>query len=387
MGDGRGGEKSRAQLILVGAVALAVALASIALVLNASIYAENLATRANQDEPARISALQQEVATGTAEAMAHHNHDNESHANYTELETRIDASIREWSALQLQDSAREGRFVDADVTSMTRGTRIVQDDGSQFKPEDDGLLDTVVDLVGDSSWAVTSREYRIRDFRMTVERDEIGGGTTVYTEANVSTFIGKLTTSTSLSTDDPTPYTVVYDMNDDGNYEHAISIYRPDNDPDDVNFTYYNTSTGSTTTCTLDEAPATFDVDVSGGSVKGTDGACEGVFDFQSETDDPYQLIFVEGEEIEGDYQLIVDTEKGTFENDYDNGLLSSLTCSLFTCTFGDYYNPHSDDHDSSPSHTSPYVEPAIYDTDVLVTYQSERVESNSTIRVAPDEP
>lgn len=375
-----------AQMILVGALALAVVFVGIALVLNSAIFAENLATRANQQAPSQINSIQQESVQSASQAIDHHNHDPSSHASYTELETRLQDSVQEWSDLQIRDSAREGRYIDVDITSMRRGTRVTQDDGSQFKPQDDGLLDSVVDLVTDSSWAVTPRDYQIRDFRMTLERDNIGGGTSIYTEAKVSTFLGKLTTSTSLETDDPTPFTMVYDVNDDDTYEHAVSIYRPDGgDSDDVSITYYNTSTGSTTTCQVD-APSTFDVDVSGGEVEGGDGTCDEVFDFQSESDDPYQLIFVEGEEVEGDYQFIVDEPRGTMENEYNNGLLDALSCTLSTCTFEDYYEDHVS-HDDTYSPSSPYVEPAIYSAEVTVNYQSNEVSSTSTVRIAPNEP
>ena len=47
MGDRTTGGADRAQLILVGALALAVTLVGIALVLNSAIFAENLATRSN----------------------------------------------------------------------------------------------------------------------------------------------------------------------------------------------------------------------------------------------------------------------------------------------------------------------------------------------------
>jgi len=391
MGDGRGGEKSRAQLILVGAVALAVALASIALVLNASIYAENLATRANQDEPARISALQQEAATGTAEAMHHHHHDTVSHSNYSELKTQLAASLRTWSTLQVQDSAREGRFIDAEAKSMTDGTRVVQDDGSEFTPRDNGLLQDIIDITDVSSWAVTSQAYQVRDHTMVVERDGISDGT-LYAEATVETFLLELGGSLSVGA---RPFTVLYDVNDDDTYEHAVSLYRPDDgdgDSNDVKFTYYNQSTDATTTCEVDNAPSTFDVDVSNSVVEGADGECADIFDFQSESDDPYQLVYANGEEIEGNYQFIMDTDKGDFASDYEDsgGLIDGiLGCLISGCPydFESYYDRHDDGHGDSPSHTSPYVEPAIYDTDVLVTYQSERVESSSTIRVAPDEP
>jgi hypothetical protein len=269
---------------------------------------------------------------------------------------------------------------------MVNGTRVIQDDGGEFTPRESPILDDVVDLVTDSSWALTPQASDIRDFTMTVRRDGIGDGTTVYAEGNVSTFLGKLTTSTSLSADAPRPFTVVYDVTDDGSYNHAVAVYRPadtDGDPNDVKFTYYNTSTGSTTTCEIDDAPATFDVDVSGAAVEGGKGACEAVFDFQSETADPSQLIFVESEAIEGGYQFIAAGTKGEFRNDYDNNLLDSFG----SYDFESYYYRHSDGHGQSYTEASPYVEPAIYSAEVGLNYRSSSVGYNTTVRVAPNEP
>lgn len=376
-----------AQMILVGALALAVVLVGIALVLNSAIYAENLATRANQEAPAQISSLQQESVDGTAQAMDHHHHNASSHASYSELETRLEESIRDWSALQLRDSAREGRYVDASITNIQRGTRIAQTDGTEFVPQDTNLLGDVVDLAAVSSWAVTPTDTRVRDFTMTVERDEIGADS-LYEESTVVSEIDALLEN-NLDTD-AVPYTILYDVGDDDTYEHAVSIYRTDGDADDVKITHRDES-GTATTCEIEDAPAVFEIDISGGTVEGGDGSCADVFDFQSEISNSYQLIFVEGEEMEGDYEFVVDDDTGTFEDQYEDGLLASL----LTCTIGDdscfdfesYYEDHTS-HDATYSPPSgPYVEPAIYSTDVSITYQSDQVSADSTIRVAPNEP
>jgi len=393
MGDGITGGADRAQLILVGALVLAVSLVGIALVLNSAIFAENLATRASQGETGEVDSFEEAASRGGTGSVAYLNANNDSHSSYGDLEDDLRTTIREWSGLQVRDRARRGQYVDAEYVegSAVNGTRVVQDDGGEFVPRDEkegiigGVLDDVVDLVTDSSWALTPQASNIRDFTMTVQRDGIGDGTTVHAEGNVSTFLGKLTTSTSLSADDPTPFTMVYDVNDDGSYNHAVAVYRPDDgdgDPNDVKFTYYDTSTGSTTTCEIDDAPATFDVDVSAGVVEGGEGACDEVFDFQSETEDPYQLIFVEGEDIEGDYDFVVDVRKSDFSNDYETGILS-----LLTYDFESYYYRHSDGHGQSYTEDSPHVEPAIYSAEVGISYRSSSVGYNTTVRAAPNEP
>lgn len=398
--------RDRGQLILVGALSLAIVLVGLALVLNSAIYAENFATRANQGEAGQITQLEQQAVQGAGGAMQHHHHNPSSHSTYDDLESGFNRSIDGWSGLVIQDSARRGQYVNANYTgTYTKGTRIAQDDGSTFEPkESDAILevDLLSSLTGSLTteyWAVTPDASQVRDFSMTVDHDQLGddGASLLELEASVAgQFLadleldadGELGLVNALSLSDA-PFTIVYDVNDDNDIDHSIAIY-PANE-DDVNVTYHrHDGSGVTRTCTVEDVDSTFTVDVSNGWVEGGDGACSEVFAFQSELSDPYQLLFVSGDQIAGDYELIVDDPNHEFEDDYDD--LDLLDLNLFgllggTPDFDDYYDAHLDGHDSSYSPTSPYVEPAIYSAEVRFRYRTDGTSYNGTRTVAPNAP
>ncbi|WP_254823724.1 DUF7261 family protein [Haloglomus halophilum] len=401
--------RENGQLILVGALSLAIVLVGIALVLNASIYAENLATRANQQESGQIVTLEREAAQGAGVAMEHLHHDLDSHTSYTDLESNFDDAIDNWSDWTVRDSAREGQYVDVSVVDTdpyTRGTRITQDDGGTFEPnESDAVLeiDLLSSLTGDlvvDYWSVTPGSSRVRDFSMTVDHDQLGneGGSLLQLEVGVvGDYLAdlrldggtnlELVDSLSL---DGAPFTAVYDVGDDGDIDYSFAIYPSDDDPDDVRVTSRNYDTGVTRTCTIENVDSTFTVDVSNGRVEGADGACSDVFAFQSRISDPYQLIFVEGDQIGGDYELVVDEPTDTFDDDYDAlDLLDVSLLGLSDPTFDDFYQSHPDPsaHTSPYSTESPYIEPALYDATVSLDYQSDSMSYESTVTVAPNEP
>jgi hypothetical protein len=379
------------QLILVGALSLAIVLVGIALVLNASIYAENLATRANQQESGQIVTLEREATQGAGVAMEHIHHDVDSHASYGDLENDFDDAIDSWSDWTVRDSAREGQYVDVEYIPGTRvkGTRVSQDNGGKFLPQDtDDVLGLDIDIDNlEDSWVVTPGATRVRDFSMTIDRSQVGGGTLTGLEAEaVGTVLLDLDLSGEIDLGPlsvgSAPFTTAYDVDDNDDIDHSFAIYRSETGANDINITYANHATGATRTCTIEDADETFTVDVSNGRVEGGDGDCRDVFAFQSDLE-PYQLMFLEGDQIGGDYEFIVDESIGAFSSEYNSLLLDLLGSLLGLESFEDYY----DDHDHSDTRTSPYIEPAIYSANVSLDYQSDSMSYESNVTVAPNEP
>jgi len=405
--------RENGQLILVGALSLAIVLVGIALVLNASIYAENLATRADQQESGQIVTLEREAAQGAGVAMEHLHHDLDSHTSYTDLESNFDDAIDNWSDWTVRDSAREGQYVDVSVVDTdpyTRGTRITQDDGGTFEPnESDAVVSvdlstSLLSSINVEYWSVTPGATQVRDFSMDIDPDQLrGDDSTLEIEAQVAeTFLAGLDLETAgdedeligigdLSFDDP-PFTVAYDVSDDGDIDHSFAIYRAE-DASNVNITYYrHDGSGVTQTCTIEDVDSTFTVDVSNGRVEGADGACSDVFEFQSGISDPYQLFFIQGDQVAGNYELVVDESTSSFESGYSG--INILDLDLFGLlsddpTFSDMYQSHPSEssHTSPYSPDSPYIEPALYDATVSLDYQSDSMSYESTVTVAPNEP
>jgi hypothetical protein len=369
----------RAQLILVGALSLATVLVALALVMNSAIFAENLATREGQQKSGQVVTLEQEAQRGAGVAMQHLHHDAGSHATYADLEDGLETSINEWSDTKVRDSAREGKYVDIQYTgTYTKGTRIGQDGGGTFSPGDSGALDPTSTLSDLTSWVVAEDADEMRDFTMTVERDELEP----VAEANVGVYLGNLEGTVSLTSP---PFTAIYDVNGDGSVEHSFAIYQADDgdaDSNDVKVTYRDAATGRTTTCEVDDAEPTFEVDISGGRVEGGDG-CAQVFDFRSGITDPVRLHYAQPTAIEGDYEFITKDTNAEFENEYDSGILGLLGLG----TFDDVFDDHTDGHSASYSPSDPYVEPAIYSAEMGLSYRSSEASYETTVTVAPNEP
>lgn len=369
---------SKGQLIVIGALALAIVLVGLALVLNSAIFAENLATRATQDESSQIAQLEQQAAQGAAGAMEHHHHTNSSHSTYDDLEDGFDSSIDNRSGVVAQDTARRGKYVDVDYTrTYTKGTRPAHD-GSAFEPQNASALNEIVNITGVDQWVVTPGASQVRGFRMTVDHSELAPA---LTRSEAEVYLANLTLGGTTSVTEP-PFAVAYDQNDDGSIDHSVTIYNSSADSADVNITYRNSQTNTNRTCTVEDPGSTFILDVSNGRVEGNTGDCREVFEFQSNMG-PSQLIFVQGDQVAGDYEFIVNESTGTFETDYNN----LLTGTSFD--FTDYYTPHPDPpgHGGSYSPSSPYVEPALYSAEIRLRYRTNRASYNGTRTVVPDKP
>jgi len=164
---GDGGD--RAQIILIAGFALAVTLVALALVTNAAIYTENLATRS---ESAGLSdAHSYERATERA-ALEAFEFANENHAGDKDAlaESVVDA-IDEYDRVSTSQEVTTGRVVEATTADMTNGTHITNDNTDFEKPGDDGNGNwTVAEDVDDTrrftlaveGWNDTqSREFRV----------------------------------------------------------------------------------------------------------------------------------------------------------------------------------------------------------------------------------
>ncbi|MFB6089763.1 MAG: hypothetical protein ABEJ97_01775 [Halobellus sp.] len=119
----------RGQLLLVGALALAVLFVSLALLLNTAIYTGNLATReAGVDGTAAIDYVGAAEAAGV-EAIRSVNERNDS--THAALRTALEATMRTWDDAAAHHRATAGDLADVDVVAVTNGTQLRQNDSSR----------------------------------------------------------------------------------------------------------------------------------------------------------------------------------------------------------------------------------------------------------------
>jgi hypothetical protein len=156
----------RAQLLLVGALALAVLFVALALLLNTAIYTGNLATREAGVDSADAIEYASEARTAGEEAIRSVNYRNNS--SHSALNTSLRSTLRLWDDAAAQHRAVVGDGADVDLVGATNGTRIQQDDVTRNFTSESGA----------ANWTVASDSdlSGLRSLRLTVDETTLAGG-------------------------------------------------------------------------------------------------------------------------------------------------------------------------------------------------------------------
>jgi hypothetical protein len=174
MADVRRAPRDRGQLLLVGALALAVVFVALALLLNTAIYTGNLATRDSGVDSAPAIEYASEARAAGVDAVASVNRRNNTSA--ADLNRAFDATMGEWDDLASHHAAVSGHAADVEVAGTTNGTRIHQDDVSR-----EFTSNTTA-----AGWTVVSGVDRIRSMRFTVDASELASGPSGAFHVNVT---------------------------------------------------------------------------------------------------------------------------------------------------------------------------------------------------------
>ncbi|MFA1610185.1 DUF7261 family protein [Halobellus rubicundus] len=127
--NGGDGGADRGQLLLVGALALAVLFVALALLLNTAIYTGNLATReAGVDGTAGIDYAGAAESAGVDAVRSVNERNDSSHAA---LRTALEDTMRAWDDAASHHRATAGDLADVDVVAVTNGTQFRQNDSSR----------------------------------------------------------------------------------------------------------------------------------------------------------------------------------------------------------------------------------------------------------------
>jgi hypothetical protein len=155
MADVIGGDRDRAQLLLVGALALAVIFLSLSLLLNSVIYTENLATRQTHADTEKAQTFRTAVVDGLGGGIEHANR-----LNTTSFSDRRDAyrdAADDLIPLLANYSATNGVAADVERQGLHEGTRLVDDDASTG----------IVARDGSGTWTMAT-DSKVRAFRLNV---------------------------------------------------------------------------------------------------------------------------------------------------------------------------------------------------------------------------
>jgi PKD repeat protein len=386
-------DRARAQLILVSALVLATTLVALSLVVNSVIYTENLATRRDADTGQALN-FREATHDGGVRALEAANFDP-ADATFLERKTTLRDALAAWETSSSRYFARRGLDVGTSAASFVEGTRVSHDVVGTFDPATDDVLyeNKALDPLGvgahDTWLAVYDAD--VRRLRMDVERD------------------GPLYESSA------DPMSMAIDTLYDGNDVYSLNIEDADGDrwwivvyedttslPSQVGVATYEIEDdesflgGDWTTsdpCLVDADTVT--LDVTGGTVQGDGGPVECPalgFWAKDSFAGPISVEHTEGDQISGTYSFVADDPEGTFRSDIEsenNGDLYSDIEDYHTNVLGQPAPTVSEDdtYVSSPGSGAPYTNPAIYATDVTVSYRTGGVDYQSSVRLAPGEP
>ena len=312
----------RGQLLLVGALALAVVFVALALLLNTAIYTGNLATRDSGVEATSAIGYTSESRQAGVDAVRSVNRRNNTSSS--DLNRAFTATVKRWDDLASHHRAVAGDVAGTDVTGITNGTRIQQDDASRKFTSAGGAANwTVVDGSG-----VTA----VRSMRFTVDASTL---TTVDDATNATT---ETVFHVDVDSDPGIRSVYVYNNSTSGNSEILVV--------DD----------GAETVCSVGSVTeGTFVVDIANASVGGKSCSALGTLD---DTRGAVSIEYGDGGAAGGTYTMVVD------EAPDGSIVLAGL-------------NP-----DGS---ASPYWTDAIYSAELTVTYRTGELDYEATVGVVPE--
>lgn len=148
----------RGQLLLVAALGLAVAFVVLAVVLNAVVFTENLATQ-NHGRTDEAVGFQNAADDGVGGLLAAVNDHNNS--DYAELNEVFHDGVGAWDENTTLLSASDGRVTETTVVGVENGTQVVQSEPRAFTNE-----------TGVGDWDLAPDVEETRRFRMVVSQND-----------------------------------------------------------------------------------------------------------------------------------------------------------------------------------------------------------------------
>jgi hypothetical protein len=317
------GSDDRGQLLLVGALALAVVFIALALLLNTAIYTGNLATRDSGVEAAPAVEYVSESRQAGIDAIASVNRRNNTSA--ADLNRAFAATVNRWDDLASYHRAVAGDAADVDVAGTTNGTRIQQDDADRRYTSNTPA----------SNWTVVegSGVTAVRSIQFTVDNSTL---TSIDDASNATSEpVFHVTVDSSLGT---TRTAYIYRNTTSGTSEVLV-----DN--------------GTETVCPVESDPDdTFVVDVPNASAGGASCSALGTLD---DTEGEVSIEYGDGSAAGGTYTMVVEGHPTD----------SDVTLSEL--------NPDGSE--------SPYWTHAIYSANLTVTYRTGELDYEATVEVVPE--
>jgi hypothetical protein len=253
--DGRG------QLLLVAALGLAVAFVVLAVVLNAVVFTENLATQnhGRTDDVVAFQTTVEDDVGGLVTAVNEHNN-----SDYQALHDTLLAGVAKWDADTALLSASDGRVTNATVIDVENGTRVVQSETRAF---------TNNSSVAD--WTLATDVEETRRFHVVVSQNNSSNPFRVRVSDGAATWTVRI--------------------EDNGS---STDVFVLDDGVQRVKHT---------------EAAETVDIDLTRGAVNDTIYAN---WTFAEGVGHPYNISYENGDTASGEYEFVVDRPRADLLND-----------------------------------------------------------------------
>lgn len=265
----------RGQLLLLGALVLAVLFVSFAALANTAVYTENLATR--DSDPGTGVAVEYRTAavTGIGGLVEYVNRHNDT--SYGALRANASAAVEEWDNASAKTYGATGGVVETEYASAANGTRIAQTNSTR----------RFTNATGAPNWAVASGlgDDGLRAHRLNVST------------SNLETASG------------PDAFRVDY-TDSDGD-TRSVYVYR-NTTPDPDRVVAEVDAPGWSATCSAPAWDGHVVVDVTGARVG--DSHC-GALAFFGNVSAPYDLSYHNGDAANGTYGLVVNQTESTVES------------------------------------------------------------------------
>lgn len=337
------GQRSRAQMMLVGAVVLAVVLVALALVLNSVIFTENLATRDQGSDIQDATQFRSETRGSVAGSIIHVN-DFHRGGDFSNLyNTEYDPVLRNFSEMNADARAIGGTSATVEDEYGHPGTQIVDDNESATQPF---LPKSLIPV----NWTV-AQNVTFRRFTMNAKK-------------NLLSNVSESTAKNSLKSGESTIFFIEFE--DSKNRIWHLGIWRTVSNTAQVNIVSLNETSGDFSEVCRSTAP-TVELDFSHQTFEGTH--CD-AFEFTEDIDGKTTIRFWNGLLASGTFRLTVDRAEDSLRDVVNSANYGNQ------CFFQTYHNSSSDG--------SPYTQPAIYSTIVDASYRSSSAEYDGDVYVEP---
>lgn len=341
-------ERGRGQLILVGALTMAVSFVAIALILNSAIYTHNLASRYDSPGDEAVTfARDARIAAGGALDGANEHHARDGYSTVRSAYLDGVGAVETGMADGVAVDGRVAR-VEHVSDSAERGVWIADkaDGGSTFEP----ATATIV------NWTVAS-DVRVRQYDMRVD----GTALQSMTSSEAEDFLADLAAT-------PQGFVVEFD---DGTDVWRVIVY----DDGGINVMVHEDGSGTFETCATSATEAT--IEFTDATVAGE--PCQPLSFLEGLTG-PYTVRYYRGDLAAGRYELTADrtvdaasSSVGPFTDVVDDANYAE------DCDGPTYHGAASGEH--------PMVAPVVFQSAIQVTYDGPDVTYQGTRTVAPELP